>query len=164
MKLSESEDSRPHTALYFFLKAAATTHYPPTWWFKQKSLLSQFQRPEVENPNVSRLGCSWRLWGRIFSILSPRCWWLPAPPWCSFACSCITPMSASIFTQPSFFYMSLCLKPLLLSLLRIVASEFRASSGSSAAKESTCNAWDPGSIPGSGRSAGEGIGYPLQYS
>ena len=31
-------------------------------------------------------------------------------------------------------------------------------------KESVCNAGDPGSIPGSGRSAGEGIGYPLQYS
>ena len=31
-------------------------------------------------------------------------------------------------------------------------------------KESTCNAGDPGSIPGSGRSAGEGIDYPLQYS
>ena len=31
-------------------------------------------------------------------------------------------------------------------------------------KESTCNAGDPGSIPGSGRSAGEGIGYPFQYS
>ena len=34
----------------------------------------------------------------------------------------------------------------------------------SVGKESTCNARDPGSIPGSGRSAGEGIGYPLQYS
>ena len=33
---------------------------------------------------------------------------------------------------------------------------------SSVGKESTCNAGDPGSIPGSGRSAGEGIGYPLQ--
>ena len=31
-------------------------------------------------------------------------------------------------------------------------------------KESTCNAGDPGSIPGSGRSPGEGMGYPLQYS
>ena len=31
-------------------------------------------------------------------------------------------------------------------------------------KESACNAGDAGSIPGSGRSAGEGIGYPLQYS
>ena len=30
--------------------------------------------------------------------------------------------------------------------------------------ESACNAGDPGSIPGWGRSAGEGIGYPLQYS
>ena len=35
---------------------------------------------------------------------------------------------------------------------------------SSVAKESTCNAGDPGSIPGSGRSAGEEIGYPFQYS
>ena len=34
----------------------------------------------------------------------------------------------------------------------------------SVGKESACNAGDPGSIPGSGRSAGEGIGYPLQYS
>ena len=30
-------------------------------------------------------------------------------------------------------------------------------------KESACNAGDPGLILGSGRSAGEGIGYPLQY-
>ena len=35
---------------------------------------------------------------------------------------------------------------------------------SSAGKESTCNVGDPGSIPGSGRSTGEGIGYLLQYS
>ena len=35
---------------------------------------------------------------------------------------------------------------------------------SSVGKESACNAGDPGSIPGSGRSAGEWIGYPLQYS
>ena len=31
-------------------------------------------------------------------------------------------------------------------------------------KESACNAGDPGLIPGLGRSPGEGIGYPLQYS
>ena len=35
---------------------------------------------------------------------------------------------------------------------------------SSVGKESACNARDPSSIPGSGRSAGEGIGYTLQYS
>ena len=38
------------------------------------------------------------------------------------------------------------------------------SPGSSAGKESACNAGDPGSIPGLGRSPVEGIGYPLQYS
>ena len=36
--------------------------------------------------------------------------------------------------------------------------------GSPALKESACNAGDPNSIPGSGRSPGEGKGYPLQYS
>ena len=35
---------------------------------------------------------------------------------------------------------------------------------SSVDKESACNAGDPGSIPGSGRSSGEGKVYPLQYS
>ena len=35
---------------------------------------------------------------------------------------------------------------------------------SSVGKEFACSAGDPSSIPGSGRSAGEGIGYPLQYS
>ena len=33
-----------------------------------------------------------------------------------------------------------------------------------AGKESACNAGDPGSIPGSGRSTGEGIVSPVQYS
>ena len=36
--------------------------------------------------------------------------------------------------------------------------------GSSAGKESACNAGDPGLIPGLGRSPGEGKGSPLQYS
>ena len=36
--------------------------------------------------------------------------------------------------------------------------------GSSTGKESTCNAGDPGLIPGSGRSPREGIGYQFQYS
>ena len=35
---------------------------------------------------------------------------------------------------------------------------------SSVVNESACNAGDPSLIPGLGRSAGEGIGYPLQYS
>ena len=36
--------------------------------------------------------------------------------------------------------------------------------GGSDSKESACNAGDLGSVPGSGRSPGEGNGYPLQYS
>ena len=36
--------------------------------------------------------------------------------------------------------------------------------GGSAGEESACNTGDLGSIPGLGRSPGEGKGYPLQYS
>ena len=36
--------------------------------------------------------------------------------------------------------------------------------GGSVSKESACNSGDQGSIPGSGRSDGEGNGIPLQYS
>ena len=36
--------------------------------------------------------------------------------------------------------------------------------GGSDSKESTCNPGDPGSVPGLGRSPGEGNGYPLQNS
>ena len=36
--------------------------------------------------------------------------------------------------------------------------------GGSDSKESACNVGDPGLMPRSGRSPGEGDGYPLQYS
>jgi len=42
--------------------------------------------------------------------------------------------------------------------------QFKGFLDNSIGKEFTCNAGDPGSILGSGRSTGEGIGYPLQYS
>ena len=45
-----------------------------------------------------------------------------------------------------------------------LSSDFWDFPGSSVGKESTCNAGDPGLIPGLGSSHGEWIGYPLQYS
>ena len=42
--------------------------------------------------------------------------------------------------------------------------ELKEFPGGSAAKESACNVGDLGSIPGLGRSPGEGKGYPIQYS
>ena len=45
-----------------------------------------------------------------------------------------------------------------------VSLDFLGFPDSSVGKESACNARDAGSIPGSGRSPGEVIGYPLQYS
>ena len=47
---------------------------------------------------------------------------------------------------------------------RLPSLVFLGFPGGSACKESTCSAGDPGSIPGLGRSPGEGKGYPLQYS
>ena len=41
---------------------------------------------------------------------------------------------------------------------------FRGFPGGADGKEPTCSAGDPDSIPGSGRSPGEGNGYLLQYS
>ena len=50
------------------------------------------------------------------------------------------------------------------SLLLVYIYLYQLLKHSSVGKESACNAGDPGSIPGLGRSTGEGIGYPLQYS
>ena len=51
------------------------------------------------------------------------------------------------------------------SFLSFIAKElYGGFPGGSVGKESSCNAGEPGLIPGLGRSAGEGIGYQLQYS
>ena len=50
-----------------------------------------------------------------------------------------------------------------MSVLRISPS-FWGFPGGSDSKEFACNAGNPGLIPGSGRSPGEGNGNPLQYS
>ena len=47
---------------------------------------------------------------------------------------------------------------------RLSTPVFLGFSGGSDSKESPCNVGDLGSIPGLGRSPGEGKGYPLQYS
>ena len=51
----------------------------------------------------------------------------------------------------------------MLILLNVIRIFFRFAGGS-VGKESACNAGDLGSVPGLGRSPGEGNGYPLQYS
>ena len=50
------------------------------------------------------------------------------------------------------------------SILRLYLALLWGFPDSKVDQESACNARDPGSIHGSGRSVGEGIGYPLQYS
>ena len=46
----------------------------------------------------------------------------------------------------------------------LFVTSYETSLINSVGKESACDAGDPGSIPGLGRSAAEGKGYPLQYS
>ena len=48
--------------------------------------------------------------------------------------------------------------------ISLIISKHQGFPGSSASKESACNAGNPSLIPGSGRSPEEGKGYPLQYS
>ena len=57
-----------------------------------------------------------------------------------------------------------CLTDMPNNSLELVFEYYLGFPRSSAGKESTCNAGDPGSIPGLGRSPGEGIGYSLQDS
>ena len=61
-------------------------------------------------------------------------------------------------------YLSYWVSVLSLLCIRCDSRIYQGSLDSSVGKESTCNAGDPGSIPGLGRSPGEGIGYPVQYS
>ena len=49
------------------------------------------------------------------------------------------------------------------SVAGVLENTFLGFPESSVGKGSSCNTGDPGLIPGSGRSPGEGIGYPLQY-
>ena len=50
------------------------------------------------------------------------------------------------------------------TLINLQVDLFIGFSDSLVAKEFTCNAGDPDSIPGLGKSPGERNGYPLQYS
>ena len=74
--------------------------------------------------------------------------------------------SSSAFSKPSLNISKLSVHILLKPCLENFGHYF-ASMGfpcSSAGKESTCKSGDLGSIPGLGRSPGEGSGYSLQYS
>ena len=97
-------------------------------------------------------------WQPPFSWLSGRISSLSllllCPPW---FISCITPCSSH--------FASFIWTILFISMASPILSPTRDShQGGSDSKESACNAGDPGSIPGSGRSPGVGNGNPLQYS
>ena len=61
-------------------------------------------------------------------------------------------------------YVGTVLSVLFIICIYAVLQIYEGFPGGSSGKESVCNAGDPGSILGSGRSPGEGNGNPLQYS
>ena len=93
-----------------------------------------------------------------------HCWWRgPLSPAVGTGCRLSRPC---LFIWNKFHFIS-TFQNMLLSLQHVKLFFPGKSLGfldSSVGRESACNAGNPGSIPGSGRSAGEGIGSPLQYS
>ena len=73
----------------------------------------------------------------------------------------VTSLSSFIPFVPPFLNLSSLLSFIFLSFLFSTMPIYKASCGS-VGKESACNVGDPGSIPWSGRSSGEGNGNPLQ--
>ena len=72
----------------------------------------------------------------------------------------------NVKTEPFTFHLTSCAVSVNVwmdSIFIYTHMGYRASLGGSAGKESACNAGDLGSIPGLGRSPGEGKGYPLQF-
>ena len=77
-------------------------------------------------------------------------------------------MEVYLIMQQIFIVFDVRLPPILIGisppLCALLFSYSPTFSGILAGKEPTCNTGDLGSIPGLGRSPGEGTGYPLQYS
>ena len=64
----------------------------------------------------------------------------------------------------TFIYIYICIYTSYKIYLFICIFTYVGFPDNSVGKQSACNAGDPRWIPGLGRSPGEGIGYPLQYS
>ena len=100
------------------------------------------------------------IWG-VTTLNSP-CWYS-----CLLACP-FRPVQVGMFVAPSLIFSSIPPTSVCICVSTRSHNHFLIAKwgfpGSSARKECTCSAGDPGSIPESGRSPGEVIDYPLQYS
>lgn len=91
---------------------------------QQKCIYLRFWRPGIQNQGVGRVNSFWRLEGDS----SPCLFLASGGRWrslVSLGCRGITPVSASVFTWPSFLFVCVPALPLL-SLLRTLAIGFRA--------------------------------------
>ena len=80
---------------------------------------------------------------------------------CVYVCVC---MCVSVCVSVCVVCVCLCLCVYVCLCVCVINLLYVGFPGGSNSKESACNAGDSGSIPGLGRSPGEGNGYPLQYS
>ena len=96
-------------------------------------------------------------------LLSESAWDIFAPQLCV-----LISLYQHVLPQQHYFKNAALFPPLsptpCITFPRFKRHRLRYFPGGTAVKESACNAGDWGSIPGSGRSPGEGNGNPLQYS
>ena len=87
-------------------------------------------------------------------------------PWYSLACRSVNPISASVITQSFWPCLHVSMSKFSSSYrdTSLIAHELVNELVNAQFVNATYNAKDLSSIPGSGRSTGEGIGYLLQYS
>lgn len=90
--------SHQHVINSYSCPRAVVTNYRDVGGLKQQDfMLSWFWRRNVQNQGVAEPRSLWRLWESVWATPLPsfRCC---QPPWHSWACRCIIPVSASIFT------------------------------------------------------------------
>ena len=112
--------------------------------------------------SLELLLCSWT-WGISSQSLKHRAAAAPVPT----VTGASLPLDMGYLLTVAPTPRSRCSQNIYVHITKYVYSKYVYYQGfprSSAGKEYGCSAGDPGSIPGLGRSAGEGIGYPLQYS
>ena len=120
------------------------------WVPKQDVATSGLNRTaSLEDTRGSASGATSPSWYPTLALTGHIWWHQRPPPWSPESSSASVPLAEA---QGS-----------LLSLLPSFGSSLVFADGSDG-KEPACNAGDPGSIPGLGRSPGQGNGYPLQFS
>ena len=129
---------------------------PPAFNLSQDQGLFQWVSSSYQVANILELQLQHQSFQWIFRTNFLYVWLVGSP--------CNPRDSQESSPTPQFKSMNSSALSFLISLISVAGSSNTGFPDNSAGKESTCNAGDPSSIPGLGRSTGGEIGYPLQYS